>query len=89
MRNKKRKRIDSRGRVVKEYKEREIEVSESVDRLRALDEENPPHIDKNLSMEEKRNEIMEILERLGDEDVLDIMCAYAERLLEEEQLDNN
>lgn len=24
-----------------------------------------------------------------DEDVLDIMCAYAERLLEEEQLDNN
>ena len=34
-------------------------------------------------------EITEILERLGDEDVLDIMCAYAERLLEEEQLDNN
>ena len=60
-----------------------------MDRLRALDEENPPHIDKNLSMEEKRNEIMEILESLGDEDVLDIMCAYAERLLEEEQLDNN
>lgn len=60
-----------------------------MDRLRALDEKNPPHIDKNLSMEEKRNEITEILERLGDEDVLDIMCAYAERLLEEEQLDNN
>ena len=75
--------MDSRGQVVKDYKERKIEVSE------ALDEENPPHIDKNLSMEEKRNEIMEILERLGDEDVLDIMCAYAERLLEEEQLDNN
>ena len=86
---KRRKRIDSRGQVVKDYKERKIEVSEAVDRLRALDEENPPHIDKNLSMEEKRNEIMEILERLGDEDVLDIMCAYAERLLEKEQLDNN
>ena len=81
--------MDSRGQVIKDYKERKIEVSEAVDRLRALDEENPPHIDKNLSMEEKRNEIMEILERLGDEDVLDIMCAYAERLLEEEQLDNN
>lgn len=58
--------MDSRGQVVKDYKERKIEVSEAVDRLRALDEENPPHIDKNLSMEEKRNEIMEILERLGD-----------------------
>lgn len=76
--------MDSRGQVVKDYKERKIEVSEAVDRLRALDEKNPPHIDKNLSMEEKRNEITEILERLGDEDVLDIMCAYAERLLEEE-----
>lgn len=76
--------MDSRGQVVKDYKERKIEVSEAVDRLRALDEENP-----HLSMEEKRNEITEILERLGDEDVLDIMCAYAERLLEEEQLDNN
>lgn len=87
---KKRKKImDSRGQVIKDYKERKIEVSEAVDRLRALDEKNPPHIDKNLSMEEKRNEITEILERLGDEDVLDIMCAYAERLLEEEQLDNN
>ena len=87
---KKRKKImDSQGQVVKDYKERKIEVSEAVDRLRALDEKNPPHIDKNLSMEEKRNEITEILERLGDEDVLDIMCAYAERLLEEEQLDNN
>lgn len=81
--------MDSRGQVVKDYKERKIEVSEAVDRLRALDEKNPPHIDKNLSMEEKRNEITEILERLGDEDVLDIMCSYAERLLEEEQLDNN
>lgn len=81
--------MDSRGQVVKDYKERKIEVSEAVDRLRALDEENPPHIDKNLSMEEKRNEIMEILERLEDEDILDIMCAYAERLLEEEHLDNN
>ena len=81
--------MDSRGQVVKDYKERKIEVSEAVDRLRALDEKNPPHIDKNLSMEEKRNEITEILERLGDEDVLDIMCAYAERLLKEEQLDNN
>lgn len=81
--------MDSRGQVVKDYKERKIEVSEAVDRLRALDEKNPPHIDKNLSMEEKRNEITEILERLGDEDVLDIMCAYTERLLEEEQLDNN
>lgn len=80
--------MDSRGQVVKDYKERKIEVSEAVDRLRALDEKNPPHIDKNLSMEEKKNEITEILERLGDEDVLDIMCAYAERLLEE-QLDNN
>ena len=78
--------MDSRGQVVKDYKERKIEVSEAVD---TLDEKNPPHIDKNLSMEEKRNEITEILERLGDEDVLDIMCAYAERLLEEEQLDNN
>lgn len=87
---KKRKKImDSRGQVVKDYKKRKIEVSEAVDRLRALDEKNPPHIDKNLSMEEKRNEITEILERLGDEDVLDIMCAYAERLLEEEQLNNN
>ena len=75
--------MDSRGQVVKDYKERKIEVSEAVDRLRALDEKNPPHIDKNLSMEEKRNEITEILERLGDEDVLDIMCAYAERLLED------
>ena len=41
--------MDSRGQVVKDYKERKIEVSEAVDRLRALDEENPPHIDKNLS----------------------------------------
>ena len=47
---KRRKRMDSRGQVVKDYKERKIEVSEAVDRLRALDEENPPHIDKNLSM---------------------------------------
>ena len=62
---KRRKRMDSRGQVVKDYKERKIEVSEAVDRLRALDEKNPPHIDKNLSMEEKRNEITEILERLG------------------------
>ena len=81
--------MDSRGQVVKDYKERKIEVSEAVDRLRALDEENPPHIDKNLSMEEKKNEITEILERLGDEVVVDILCAYAERVLEEEQLDNN
>ncbi len=81
--------MDSRGQVVKDYKERKIEVSEAVDRLRALDKKNPPHIDKNLSMEEKKKEVMEILERLEDEDVLDIMCAYAERLLEEEQLDNN
>lgn len=51
--------MDSRGQVVKDYKERKIEVSEAVDRLRALDEKNPPHIDKNLSMEEKRNEITE------------------------------
>ena len=72
-----------------DYKERKIEVSEAVDRLRTLDKENPPHIDENLSMEEKRNKITEILERLGDEDVLDIMCAYVERLLEEEQLNNN
>ena len=81
--------MDSKGQIVKDYKERKIEVSEAVDRLRALDEENPPHIDENLSMEEKRNKIMEILERLGDEDVLDIMCAYAERLLEEEQSNNS
>lgn len=81
--------MDSKGQIVKDYKERKIEVSEAVDRLRALDKENPPHIDKNLSMEEKKKEVMEILERLEDEDVLDIMCAYAERLLEEEQLDNN
>lgn len=81
--------MDSKGQIVKDYKERKIEVSEAVDRLRALDKENPPHIDENLSMEEKRNKIMEILERLGDEDVLDIMCAYAERLLEEEQSNNN
>lgn len=74
---------------MKDYKERKIEVSEAVDRLRALDKENPPHIDEDLSMEEKKNKIMEILERLGDEDVLDIMCAYAERLLEEEQSNNN
>lgn len=86
---KRRKRMDSKGQIVKDYKERKIEVSEAVDRLRTLDKENPPHIDKNLSMEEKKNEITEILERLGDEDVLDIMCAYAERLLEEEQLNNN
>lgn len=81
--------MDSKGQIVKDYKERKIEVSEAVDRLRVLDKENPPHIDENLSMEEKRNKIMEILERLGDEDVLDIMCAYAERLLEEEQSNNN
>ena len=81
--------MDSKGQIVKDYKERKIEVSEAVDRLRALDEENPPHIDENLSMEEKRNKIMEILERLEDEDVLDIMCAYAERLLEEEQSNNS
>ena len=49
--------MDSRGQVVKDYKERKIEVSEAVDRLRALDEENPHHIDKNLSMEEKRSEL--------------------------------
>ena len=55
---KKRKKImDSRGQVVKDYKERKIEVSEAVDRLRALDEGNPHHIDKNLSMEEKRSEL--------------------------------
>ena len=53
--------MDSRGQVVKDYKERKIEVSEAVDRLRALDEKNPPHIDKNLSMEEKRNEIRKSL----------------------------
>lgn len=81
--------MDSKGQIVKDYKERKIEVSEAVDRLRALDKENPPHIDEDLSMEEKKNKIMEILERLGDEDVLDIMCAYAERLLEEEKLNNN
>ena len=81
--------MDSKGQIVKDYKERKIEVSEAVDRLRVLDKENPPHIDENLSMEEKRNKIMESLERLGDEDVLDIMCAYAERLLEEEQSNNN
>lgn len=81
--------MDSKGQIVKDYKERKIEVSEAVDRLRALDKENPPHIDENLSMEEKRNKIIEILERLGDEDVLDIMCAYAERLLEEEQSNKN
>ena len=40
-------------------------------------------------MEEKKKEVMEILERLEDEDVLDIMCAYAERLLEEEQSNNS
>ena len=74
---------------MKDYKERKIEVSEAVDRLRALDKKNPPHIDKNLSMEEKKKEVMEILERLEDEDVLDIMCAYAERLLEEEQSNNS
>ena len=81
--------MDSKGQIVKDYKERKIEVSEAVDRLRALDKENPPHIEEDLSMEEKKNKIMEILERLGDEDVLDIMCAYAERLLEEEKLNNN
>lgn len=81
--------MDSKGQIVKDYKERKIEVSEAVDRLRALDKENPPHIDKNLSMEEKKKEVMEILERLEDEDVLDIMCAYAERLLEEEQSNNS
>ena len=81
--------MDSKGQIVKDYKERKIEVSEAVDRLRALDKKNPPHIDKNLSMEEKKKEVMEILERLEDEDVLDIMRAYAERLLEEEQLNNN
>ena len=86
---KRRKRMDSKGQIVKDYKERKIEVYEVVDRLRTLDKENPPHIYENLSMEEKKNEITEILERLGDEDVLDIMCAYAERLLEEEQLNNN
>ena len=86
---KRRKRMDSKGQIVKDYKERKIEVYEVVDRLRTLDKENPPHIAENLSMEEKKNEITEILERLGDEDVLDIMCAYAERLLEEEQLNNN
>lgn len=86
---KRRKRMDSKGQIVKDYKERKIEVSEAVDRLRALDKENPPHIDKNLSMEEKKKEVMEILERLEDEDVLDIMCAYAERLLEEEQSNNS
>mgnify|MGYP007077612681 CR=1 FL=1 len=81
--------MDSKGQIVKDYKERKIEVSEAVDRLRALDKKNPPHIDKNLSMEEKKKEVMEILERLEDEDVLDIMCAYAERLLEEEQSNNS
>lgn len=86
---KRRKRMDSKGQIVKDYKERKIEVSEAVDRLRALDKKNPPHIDKNLSMEEKKKEVMEILERLEDEDVLDIMCAYAERLLEEEQSNNS
>ena len=62
--------MDSRGQVIKDYKERKIEVSEAVDRLRTLDKENPPHIDENLSMEEKRNKITEILERLGDSIIL-------------------
>ena len=36
--------MDSRGQVIKDYKERKIEVSEAVDRLRTLDKENPPTI---------------------------------------------
>lgn len=82
--------MDKFDQIIDDYKKKKLGVDEAVEKLCALDRENISDVEyTDEEAKEAKKKGIEMIEKIKDEALLELMYKYMKRVIDEEKEENN